>query len=239
MDKELIYRSYRQGGKRYENILSPDGNELKLDFEEGFYLPAAPLWDQLKPGAVFKSIDAESIFGNKNPLSVEIGIGNGEFIAHYAEQNPDKNWLGFEVFHKVFHKAVSRWRRTGLSNVRLFQFDAELFVRLLPEKSVEAFYVNFPDPWPKAKHTKRRLLKPWFMELIASRLVENGILTVATDHDDYASEITENFKEVPVFRSMLAAPFLNDMGDYYQTKYFRKFAADDTVYFYRMEKVSE
>ena len=234
---ELIYRSYRQGGTRYAEAVSEDGKDLVFDFEEGLYILANPLWEQLEPNAKFKPIRPEEIFGNSNPLFVEIGIGNGEFIAHHGGNNPDQNWIGFEVFHKIFHKAVSKNRKVTHGNIRLMQFDAELFVRLLPDKSVKGFYVNFPDPWPKAKHTKRRLLKTWFMELMSRKLTDDGMITVATDHDDYAAEITENFKEARSLKSALGAPFLNDIGDYYQTKYYRKFAAQGTVYFYQMVKV--
>jgi tRNA (guanine-N7-)-methyltransferase len=237
-NEELIYRSYRQGGKRYEHAVKADGRELRFEFEDGLYMLANPLWAQLEPGASFQPINPEAIFGNANPLFVEIGIGNGEFIAHHAGNEPQQNWVGFEVFHKIFHKAVARCHKVSHGNIRLMQFDAELFVRLLPDKSVSGFYVNFPDPWPKSKHTKRRLLKTWFMELMSQKLRDDGLITVATDHDDYAREITENFAAAQSLESALAAPFVNEIGDYYQTKYYRKFAAQGTVYFYQMRKKS-
>lgn len=233
----VIYRSYRQGGMRYDGITIEGAPVLQLNFDDNLYLTAAPLWDQLQPGVHFSPLDFNVIFGNNNPVNVEIGIGNGEFIAHHAANAPDENWLGFEVFHKVFTKAVSRLQRAKITNTRLIQFDAELFIRLLPDNSVNHFYVNFPDPWPKAKHTKRRLLKSWFIALLRDKLVNGGTLTVATDHDDYAAEITENFAAVDKFVSTLGAPYLNDAGNYFRTKYFRKFAEEDTVYFYNYCKV--
>ncbi len=238
MEEDVIYRSCRQGGVRYADAISPDGEPFVLDFQEGFYMPAAPIWEQLTPGTKFAPAGADLIFGDGNgPLYVEIGIGNGEFTAHHAKLAPESRWLGFEVFHKVFYKAVSRVKRAGLKNVRLLQFDGEFFVRMLPECSVAGFYVNFPDPWPKSRHKKRRLLKPWFIDLMRERLVPGGTITVATDHDDYAAEILENFAQVDGLESILRAPCVNDLGDYYKTKYFRKFAANARVYFFSMKKL--
>lgn len=237
MTEDLIYRSYRQGGVRYEGVSNENAPKLKLEFTDNLYLAATPLWEQLKPGTKFAPIDVKDIFGNDKPLNVEIGIGNGEFISHYAALHTGENWLGFEVFHKVFEKAVSRAKKLHTSNVRLIQFDAELFVRLLRDNSVKAFYVNFPDPWPKAKHTKRRLLKTWFIELMSTKLMSGGTLTIATDHDDYAAEIKENLPPVVSLESTLGTLCSGDMGDYYKTKYYRKFAAQNNLYFFRLKKV--
>ena len=240
MEESVIYRSCRQGGIRYAEAVSQDGKPFAWNFQERFYMPAAPIWEQLALCTKFTPADLASVFGRYNgPLYVEIGIGNGEFTAHRAVLEPDSRWLGFEVFHEVFYKAVSRIKRAGLNNVRLMQFDAELFVRMLPEGSVTGFYVNFPDPWPKSRHKKRRLLKLWFMELMRDRLAPGGLITVVTDHDDYAEEISENFARTEDIESTLGAPYLNNLGDYYKTKYYRKFAANSRVYFFNMKKVSK
>lgn len=234
---DVIYRSSRQGGRRYEGIVDGEAQAFDWPFTEGFYLEAQAVWDALSGGTRFREASVAEIFGDKaGPLHVEIGIGNGEFLSHYAGLAPSSSWLGFEVFHKVFEKAVRRVRRLGLENVRLIQFDAELFIRLLPDVSVAGFYVNFPDPWPKARHHKRRLLKPWFIELMREKLIPGGQLSIATDHSGYAEEITANLGEVSGFKSLAGPLPANDMGDYYKTKYYRKFAAKERVYFYKLEK---
>jgi tRNA (guanine-N7-)-methyltransferase len=236
MDEELFYRSYRQGGMRYENVIRQGAPALELNFEENIFLPAMPIWDQLQPEAYFSYLDFAKIFGNDSPVNIEIGIGNGEFIAHHALMTPNENWMGFEVFHKVFYKAVSRLRQQKSCNARVIQFDAELFVRLIPDESIKQFYVNFPDPWPKARHNKRRLLKTWFLELMRDKLIPGGKITVATDHDDYAMEIAENFSAVDNLLSEYGTPYSNDPGNYFKTKYFRKFADGETVYLYNYRR---
>jgi tRNA (guanine-N7-)-methyltransferase len=233
--KTNIYRSSRQGGVRYDGIIQPDGSAFPWDFEEAFFMEGTPIWQALDL-APFKPADMAEVFPNGGPLNIEIGMGNGEFVSHYASAAPASNWMGFEVFHKVFEKAVRRVRRLELKNVRLIQFDAEFFVRLLPNASVQGFYVNFPDPWPKARHNKRRLLKPWFIEMMRDKLLPEGTITIATDHRDYAEEITANIAQVEGIQSLQDGIVSNDMGDYYKTKYYRKFAANSVVYFYKFAK---
>ena len=236
MTEKTVYRSSRQGGIRYENVVSDKASSFKWNFEDNLYMLAQPVWDALTEGH-FRRTEVYEIFsGTEGPLNVEIGIGNGEFLAHYASENRASRWIGFEVFHEVFEKAVKRIKRLELDNVRLIQFDAEFFVRLLPPSSVSGFYVNFPDPWPKTRHHKRRLLKPWFIELMGERLISGGTLTIATDHADYSREIRENLSQVSGFRSLVDPLPTDDMGDYFKTKYYRKFASKDRVYFYKLEK---
>ncbi len=208
--------------------------KLSLPFEEDFYIFSDPIKAQIKPLHDYKIDD---IFQNEKPLSVEIGFGNGEFICHLAEQNPDENFLGFEVFRKIFRKAIARVQRKKLSNVKLIQYDASFFVPLLKDNSVKNFYVNFPDPWPKKKHNKRRLLKPEFIRVIRDKLINGGKLFIATDHDDYAEEILINLKAVPELKPEFENYFVNELIDYYPTKYYRKFAIQNKLYFFKMVKV--
>ena len=236
MTEKTVYRSSRQGGIRYKNLIDEKAPAFQWVFDEGFYMLAQPVWDALKDEHFRPAVISDIFPCIDGPLNVEIGIGNGEFISHYASENKASYWIGFEVFHEVFEKAVKRVRRLDLKNVRLIQFDAELFFRLLPLSSVNGFYVNFPDPWPKTRHHKRRLLKPWFIEMMRERLAPGGTLTIATDHADYAREITENLSQVSGFKSLVNPLPTEDMGDYYRTKYYRKFASKDRVYFYKLEK---
>ena len=234
----MIYRSCRQGGVRYFRTVSPLGKPFEWNFQDGFYIPAASVWNQLTSEAEFAVVDTSDFFdGEVGPLYVEIGIGNGEFAVHRAAMTPKSLWFGFEVYHKAFYKAASRIKRAGLQNVRIVQFDAELFVRMFPEDSISEFFVNFPDPWPKTKHKKRRLLKTWFIELMRDRLVPGGLITVVTDHEDYAEEIIVNFAQTNGLKSTLGAPCATDIGDYYKTKYYRKFAANSRIFFFNMQKV--
>ncbi|MCX8083945.1 MAG: tRNA (guanosine(46)-N7)-methyltransferase TrmB [Calditerrivibrio sp.] len=206
---------------------------LELPFEEGLYIFSDVIKSQIKPLAQYKW---DNVFSDRY-LNVEIGIGNGEFICHMAEVNRDEVYIGFEVIRKIFRKAIARVKRKCLDNVRLIQFDAGFFIPLLRDCSVKNFYINFPDPWPKKKHNKRRLLKPEFLKILKEKLVPGGKLFIVTDHDDYANEILLNLKTVEGLRPEFEGYYVNDLLDYYPTKYYRKFAVHNRVYFYRMVKV--
>ncbi len=124
------------------------------------------------------------------PLVVELGFGRGEFLLDLASRNPRTAFVGVEVSFKRTLKMARRLARTPLCNVRLIEGFAEEVVReALPDASVACFWINFPDPWPKLRHARRRLLKPPLAELLSRRLVPGGALRVATDDPDYAEWI--------------------------------------------------
>ncbi|KAA0259490.1 tRNA (guanosine(46)-N7)-methyltransferase TrmB [Deferribacter autotrophicus] len=209
--------------------------KIILDFSDKCYVFSEEIKPQVKPFVVYEEINFTEIFNNNNPVNVEIGIGNGEFITHYAELNSDENYLGFEVVKKVIRKAISRVERKGLENVRLIHFDAKFFVNLFPNNSVRRFYINFPDPWPKKKHHKRRLLKPEFLNLMSEKLVDDGELFIATDHVGYKEEIVTNLITSGKFKSVFDSWYINELRDYYPTKYYRKFASKTGVYFFHLK----
>ncbi|MFQ5511223.1 MAG: tRNA (guanosine(46)-N7)-methyltransferase TrmB [Candidatus Krumholzibacteriia bacterium] len=126
------------------------------------------------------------IFGNDNPVEIEIGCGKGKFLIARAMEHPEINFLGIDVSWKWMKYGVQRSDRRGLRNVRFAKKDArEVVARAIPDGSVSAFHIYFPDPWPKRRHHKRRLITGAFLALTARRLAESGIIELATDHDDY------------------------------------------------------
>lgn len=126
------------------------------------------------------------------PLVVDVGYGRGEFLLDLATRHPDRAFVGIEVSFKRSLKMARRLARSELRNVRLLEAPAEQVVRdLLPPGSVATFWLNFPDPWPKKRHHRRRLVQPRFVRELARRLVRGGILHVATDHVGYAEAIDE------------------------------------------------
>jgi len=207
---------------------------LNIHFEEGFYTFSDQIKSQMRP---LTEYTLGNFFTDDKPLNVEIGIGNGEFLCHMAEKRPDEHFIGFEVFRKIFRKAIAKVQKKNLSNVKLIQYDASFFVPLLANNTVSNFYVNFPDPWPKKKHNKRRLLKPEFLKIISDKLIPGGKLFIATDHDDYAEEILINLKAVSELKPEFENYFVNELIDYYPTKYYRKFAIKNKVYFFKMVKL--
>jgi tRNA (guanine-N7-)-methyltransferase len=124
------------------------------------------------------------------PLVVEIGFGRGEFLMGMAERASKTAFVGVEYSYKRVLKMARRLARTPLRNVRLLGAPAQEVLRdALTDASVECFWINFPDPWPKKRHFKRRLLQPGFAAALARRLVPGGVVHVATDHPGYAGWI--------------------------------------------------
>jgi len=219
---------------------------LKLDFEDDIYIFSNGIKSQTEKiqkyshGGKYENYErmtGADFFGNDNPFNIEIGIGNGEFSAEYAKKYPDQNFLGFEVMKRIFKRAVTKAKQVESGNIRLIHFDATFFVSILKDESVDNFYVNFPDPWPKKKHKKRRLLKTQFIELMVSKLKTGGTLCMATDQIDYAEEIVENLKPVESLNSVYDTIYIDRLDDYLPTKYYRKFVPELGVHFFRMRKV--
>lgn len=132
------------------------------------------------------------LFGRDAPTDVEIGSGKGRFLLELAAARPERNLLAVERASKYHKLCCERTARRGLANVRLLRTTAEdLLHRLLPPASVSTFFVLFPDPWPKKRHHKRRLMSPGSVAAMAAALGPDGRLLVKTDHPGYASVIAE------------------------------------------------
>lgn len=143
----------------------------------------------LAPGWV---LDPVAAFGRTAPLVVEIGSGTGEAILASARERPDWNHLAVEVYRPGAAKTLLRAVAGGLANVRLLQADAAALLRTgLPAQSVTELRVFFPDPWPKPRHHKRRLVTPALVADAARVLVDDGVVRLATDWEDYARQMTE------------------------------------------------
>lgn len=135
-------------------------------------------------------LDLGAIFGREAPLVVDIGCGKGRFLLAQASQHPGRNYLGIDRLRVRMQKLDRRTVESGLKNVRLLNAEAALAVRdLLPPGSVIECFVFFPDPWPKRKHHRRRLLGPDFMCDLHRALAPHARLHVATDHADYFAAI--------------------------------------------------
>jgi tRNA (guanine-N7-)-methyltransferase len=135
----------------------------------------------------------DRIFGDDLPrplqLLVDIGFGRGEFLIELAEKRADSALLGVEYSFKRVLKMARRLARSGLRNVRLVEAPAEHVVRCLADASVHGVWINFPDPWPKKRHQRRRLIQPPFVSQLVRCLEPGGRLDVATDHQGYADQI--------------------------------------------------
>lgn len=132
------------------------------------------------------------VFGRDAPLVVEIGFGNGEALAGYAEENPDWNCIGVEVYRPGIGALVRRCQEFQLKNVRIAEVEAHTFVENLPQSSVQRMFVFFPDPWPKKRHHKRRLINESFLHVVTQKLMPGATLQIATDWENYAEAIEQS-----------------------------------------------
>lgn len=159
-------------------------------------VPEGPRETTIAPGT--PPLDLEAVFGRRAPLVVEIGSGTGESPVATAEQRPDVDVLAFEVYQPAVASTLSRINRAGVTNVRMLMVDAVEGLRvLLGPASLSELRVFFPDPWPKLKHRKRRLVTPEFADLVASRMIPGGRWLLATDWADYATQMLRVLEDHP------------------------------------------
>jgi tRNA (guanine-N7-)-methyltransferase len=137
-------------------------------------------------------LDGRTVFGNDQPVEVEVGSGKGLFLLTAARACPRVNFLGIEIVRKYVLFSATRVAKRALPNVRLVQADARLFLRdVVPASSLQAIHVYFPDPWWKTRHRKRRVFTPAFAVQCARTLRPGGKLHVVTDVADYFQVMTE------------------------------------------------
>lgn len=134
--------------------------------------------------------DFDTIFGRSAPVVLEIGFGNGESLAKTAEENPDRDYIGIEVHKPGVGNLLAQLERKGITNVRVYYHDAiEVLEQCIPDHSLSAIHLFFPDPWHKRKHHKRRIVRPSFILLMARKLVAGGYFHAATDWQHYAQHM--------------------------------------------------
>ena len=147
-------------------------------------------------------LDFEAMFGRKAPLVVEIGFGMGETTAAIAAEHPHNDYLAIEVHTPGVGSLLKQIEERGLTNIRVVQHDAAEVLRdMIPPGSLAGVHIFFPDPWPKKRHHKRRLVQPAFAALVAERLAPGGYLHFATDWLDYAQQALEVLRAVPLLEN--------------------------------------
>ncbi|MBN1943994.1 MAG: tRNA (guanosine(46)-N7)-methyltransferase TrmB [Phycisphaerae bacterium] len=176
------------------------------------------------------------VFGQSpqaRPVEIEIGVGKGSFLLARAKQRPDVNFLGLEYARAYAVYTADRVRRAGLGNVRVLCADAEaVFRTAVPDESVFRVHVYFPDPWPKRKHHRRRLLQPAFVRQVWRKLSPGGQLLIVTDHQDYFEHIRRTLSAVEGF---IETPFprLIESDEHVVGTNFEKKYAEEGRAFYR------
>jgi tRNA (guanine-N7-)-methyltransferase len=146
-----------------------------------------------------KPLNWLEIFGNDHPVELEIGCGKGTFLLHQAVARPDTNFFGIEWARWYWRYASDRLRRHNCLNSRMVRAEANFFLtEFISDATISVVHIYFPDPWPKKRHNKRRLIQPKFMPLVQRILTPGGRLQVVTDHQDYAEQIESVVKESPL-----------------------------------------
>lgn len=161
----------------------------------------AELWPRY--GVEFRAepLDLDRLFGRRAPRIMEIGFGDGEALATTAQRQPDADFLGVEVHEPGVGHCLLLLERLGLANVRLIRHDAvEVLQQQIPDGALQQVRLYFPDPWPKKRHHKRRIVQPAFAALLAVKLAPGGLFHVATDWEPYAAHIAEVMAAEPAFR---------------------------------------
>lgn len=168
-----------------------------------------PLNPPLAPPVIFKlasiveRLDPARLFPRDQPLEVELGSGDGSFLANYAKLRREHNFLGVERLLGRLRKLERKCLRAGLTNVRGLRIESTYFLEyLLRRGSVSALHIYFPDPWPKRKHRKNRLVNARFTELAREVLSRCGVVYLRTDDENYFEQMTAVFAANEAFRAM-------------------------------------
>ena len=161
------------------------------------------LWPRYRIDVAPVAIDWSHAFGRSAPLFVEIGFGMGHALLATARAHPDWNCIGIEVYRPGIGAVLNAVEAAGLANVRLIEGDArDVLANMLVENALHRIAIYFPDPWPKAKHHKRRLINAEFVALAASRLEEGAELHLATDWQNYAEEMRTVLDAEPTLENL-------------------------------------
>jgi len=193
----------------------------------------------LRPEKLTTPVGWSALFGNDNPLALEIGCGIGDFIANTAADHPDMNFIAIDFYNKGCWKTCRRIDRAGLGNVRVLRVEARGFIaEMIAPGSLAAVYINCPDPWPKKKHRKRRLVNRQFMVFTSQYLSQGAEFFFATDFDDYGIDVAGMLAGLDGFTNQLTPDlYRHELAGYHLSKYMQKFMAmGKKIYFVHYRK---
>ncbi len=185
-------KSIRSFVKRSGRLTKSQKNALQ-DYSSNYILDTNNTNTDLK--ACFDS--------DQHNLVIEIGFGDGAALIESALKYPDKNFIGIEVYDSGLGQCLNAINQHKIKNIRLIYRDAvEVFEQFITKQSVEKINILFPDPWPKKRHHKRRLINKRFLALLSKSLINKGIVNISTDWEDYAQQIELTFKESNQFKEI-------------------------------------
>jgi tRNA (guanine-N7-)-methyltransferase len=182
--------------------------------------------------ALPKPLDFAAVFGNDRPVEMEIGMGKGTFITEAAKGHPEVNFFGIEWARWFWRYASDRLRRNGCLNARTVRADAAFFVReFVKDQSLAVLHIYFPDPWPKKRHHKRRLIQEPFVKEVERILVPGGRLQVVTDHIDYFEQIESVVKGSRLTVVEYNRPGQAAEGEFVGTNFERKYRREGRPFY--------
>ena len=216
---------YRFIDRNPDDYPQPDLNPFMRKHRE-FGAPAVPAFRAQAAGG-----DWPTLFGREAPLHVEIGSGNGFWITHMAGLHPEWNMLGVEIRFKRVVMVAKKLRTAGVTNARILRYDAFMVEEILPAGGLAGLYVNHPDPWPKDRHAKNRLLARPFGEMVTRLLAPGARLRIKTDQGSYIDEFSAAIQGLPlnilgesrdIARDGTPWPEDDDRVTNYQRKFYEK-----------------
>jgi len=182
--------------------------------------------------ALGRPLEWSVLFGNDHPVELEIGMGKGTFITEQARARPEVNFFGIEWARWFWRSASDRLRRNGCLNARTVRAEAGFFLaEFVPEASLSVLHIYFPDPWPKSRHHKRRLIQPKFMPLVQRVLAPGGRLQVVTDHKDYFEQIEATVNGSGLRVIEYNRPGSAGEGEFVGTNFERKYRREGRPFF--------
>ena len=164
------------------------------------------LWPQFGVDIPSGIIDLNRLFKKIQPITLEIGFGNGDSLLEMAINAPDQNFLGIEVYEAGIGRLINEANKHQLTNLKIIKDDAvEVLKHHIEDNSFKTFQLFFPDPWHKKKHHKRRIVQMDFLDLISNKLQDGGTMHVATDWENYAEYMMVTLEKHPHFKNTLGA----------------------------------
>jgi len=163
-----------------------------------------------QPASYVERLAVDKLFDAPRPLEIELGAGDGSFLVAWAAQHPDRNFLAVERLLGRLRKIERKIRRAGLRHVRLMRIEAGYFLEyMVPQQSVSAIHIYFPDPWPKRKHWRNRLINDGFTEVVSRALIPGGVIYLRTDDPPYFAQMKQVFDRNAKFEVIATPPGLN------------------------------
>lgn len=182
--------------------------------------------------ALPRPIDWAALFGNAHPVELEIGMGKGTFLVEQAKARPEVNFFGIEYARWFWRYASDRMRRADCRNARTVRAEAGYFFHeFVGDASLSVIHIYFPDPWPKKRHHKRRLIQPPFMHHLIRALIPGGRLQIVTDHQDYFEQIEPVVKESSLTVVDYNRPGSAADGEFVGTNFERKYKREGRPFY--------